>query len=193
MLKSAKSGRFWFIFRRFPSRVMLNLQLALVKIPKIRFQTILLKICQRPFCILFLTYHTCVCGQRFFVYNNDTNLNFIAFCPVIRVKISQFNQFLCLLFETQFDPITFTFFLYFEPVHAWFNQGQQAQPCCFSLNVVSIRVGNNARVYKKRSTAEKYMLNLTISNSLCYSQFTVFVCVCVSVFLLTNNNYVTLF
>lgn len=119
-----------------------------------------------------------VCGQRFFVYNNDTNLNFIAFCPVIRVKISQFNQFLCLLFETQFDPITFTFFLYFEPVHAWFNQGQQAQPCCFSLNVVSIRVGNNARVYKKRSTAEKYMLNLTISNSLCYSQFTV-LCVCV--------------
>lgn len=39
-------------------------------------------------------------------------------------------------------------------------------------------MGNNARVYKKRSTAEKYMLNLTISNSLCYSQFTVFVCVC---------------
>lgn len=119
-----------------------------------------------------------VCGQRFFVYNNDTNLNFIAFCPVIRVKISQFNQFLCLLFETQFDPLIFTFFLYFEPVHPWSNQGQQAQPCCFSLNVVSIRVGNNARVYKKRSTAEKYMLNLTISNSLCYSQFSVFFCVC---------------
>lgn len=43
------------------------------------------------------------------------------------------------------------------------------------------------RVYKKRSTAEKYMLNLMVSNSyFVIRNVLFFVC-------LTNNNYVTLY
>lgn len=37
-------------------------------------------------CFVFKLPRVCMCGQRFFVYNNDTNLNFIAFLSCYTCK-----------------------------------------------------------------------------------------------------------
>lgn len=62
-----------------------------------------------------------------------------------------------------------------------------SRPCLFRVGWF-LFVWVTTRVYKKRSTAEKYMLNLTIINSLCVICILLFVFL---LFLLTNNNYVT--